>query len=36
VVAVSLGLFTGGGFAGSHSDIYFPEVYNMVCGFLFS
>jgi hypothetical protein len=33
---VAQGDFTGGGFAGSHSDIYFSEVYNMVCGFLFS
>jgi hypothetical protein len=30
------GIFTGGGIAGSHSDIYFSEVYNLVSGFLFS
>jgi len=32
---VSAGLYNGG-FAGSHSDIYFNEVYQLVMGFLFS
>jgi hypothetical protein len=30
------GLYTQGGIAGSHSDIYFSEVYNLVSGFLFA
>ena len=30
------GLAPSGGIAGSHSDIYFLEVYNLIAGFLFS
>lgn len=29
------GAYTGGGPSGSHSDINFDEIYNLVCGFLF-
>ncbi len=30
------GAWTGGGLSGQHSDIFFPAIYNMVSGFLYS
>jgi len=32
---VTSGAYTGGGVSGSHSDINFEEIYNLVSGFLF-
>jgi len=30
------GAYTGGGLSGSHSDIFFDPLYDIVAGFLFS
>jgi uncharacterized circularly permuted ATP-grasp superfamily protein len=32
---VTSGAWPGGGFAGSHSDISFAEIYELLCGFFF-
>jgi hypothetical protein len=32
---VSSGAWPGGGFAGSHADISFAEIYELMCGFFF-